>query len=438
MKKINYKKILLFTFLFLVIITWNLILIPLNLDEIWNYGFSHNIYKLLVPYRDFNMIITPFYPFLISIFFHIFGSSMLVFHIINALILVGGLYLLEKIIKDKFLLIFILLFIPLPICFPNYSLFMFCLLIVLIYLEINKGNDYLIGFILAISFLTKQSVGLFLILPSIYYLFDKKKIFKRIISFIIPNIIFLIYLIITNSLYKFFDLCLFGLFDFARENGHFNIFFVLTFIISIFIILYLIYKDRRNISNYYVLAFTTIAIPLFDFYHIMMMVLGVVLLVLMKYDIKFINIKLFTCSIIILLSIMYFKDFDYKVYPNNIKYFKYRYISLNSLNITKEVNDYLDNYRDKNIIYLCSNGYYFRLINDEVITDIDLINTGNYGYNGSDKLLKRILSIKNSIFVVDEGEMSIYKQTDKNVINYVINNGRKIDRVSLYDIYVLE
>ena len=70
------------------------------------------------------------------------------------------------------------------------------------------------------------------------------------------------------------------------------------------------------------------------------------------------------------------------------------------------------------------------------ISYIDLINQGNWGYHGSDKLLKVIKNSKNSIFFVDEGELSLIKQLDKRALLYVINNGEKIDEVGPYDIYV--
>ena len=66
-KYLTKKNIFLAIALFFIFLIWNLILVPVNLDEIWNYGFSHNIYSGLVPYRDFNMIITPFYNFLMSL-----------------------------------------------------------------------------------------------------------------------------------------------------------------------------------------------------------------------------------------------------------------------------------------------------------------------------------------------------------------------------------
>ena len=86
-KKVNVKSIVFYSAIFLIFLVWNLLLVPVNLDEIWNYGFAHNIYNGLIPYKDFNMVLTPLFPFLMALPFYIFGSSMLVFHITNALIL---------------------------------------------------------------------------------------------------------------------------------------------------------------------------------------------------------------------------------------------------------------------------------------------------------------------------------------------------------------
>ena len=85
MKK--YKKILITLSIFLVFLFINLFINQLQNDEIWSYGFTYNIYKGLTPYKDFNMVITPFYPFFMSLIFHIFGSNLLIFHIENAILL---------------------------------------------------------------------------------------------------------------------------------------------------------------------------------------------------------------------------------------------------------------------------------------------------------------------------------------------------------------
>ena len=436
----RYKSLALIIFLFLLFLLFNLILFPTNLDEIWNYGFSHNLYSGLIPYKDFNMVITPFYPFIMSLGFHIFGSSMLVFHVEHAIILICLCVLLFLLIDKKAWFIVALMLFPVNVSFPSYNIFLYFLLVLIIYLEKEKRSDYLIGFLLGLCVLTKHSVGLCLLLPSLYYIKDLKKVGRRFLGFIVPLFVFIIYLIITKSMIPFIDLCILGLFDFASENGKaFNIYFLL-FIIMIGITIYFIVKDRKNLVNYYVLAFYSIMIPLFDIYHFMVAFLAILILILSKVKKDIIKPGLFGISII-LFSAVLLMDSRFKskiIYPNNIKHFEYRFIDYDSILFTNKVNDYIKKNSDREFVFLNSNGYYFRLINDMKISYIDLINAGNFGYNGSDKLLKEIKKRKNSIFLVDKSELSPIKQSDKQALNYVIDNGKKIGNIDFFDIYVFD
>lgn len=432
MKKI-FKYILLFVF-FLV---FNLIMCPLNLDEIWSYGFTNNIYLGLIPYKDFNMVITPFYPFIMSLLFHIFGNNMLFFHIENALVITIFIYFCSKLLKDKTYLILPLLIFPLNIVFPNYNFFLLFLFILLIYLEKNNKNDYLIGLVLAFVFLTKQTVGIGLLLVSLYYLKDKK-IFKRFIGFIIPNIIFILYLIITNSYKEFIDLCFLGLFDFGKSNTNiFTIFFFMSIILLIILFIF-IKKDSKKIEYYYLLLFISICVPLFDLYHFNIYLVSFIIIFLLNNKYEF-NYKLIGLSLFIGLLFVYVfhSDFNYKVYPNDIHLFEYRYISLKKINFTKNVLKYSKKYNNK-VMYIGPDAYYYRLINNEKISYIDLINSGNFGYDGSNKLLNMVKSLDSDyVFFVRNDEVGYGKQTDQKVIKYIIKNGKKIDSVLIYDIYRL-
>ena len=434
----RYKSLVLIIFLFLLFLLFNLILLPTNLDEIWNYGFSHNLYSGLIPYKDFNMVITPFYPFIMSLGFHIFGSSMLVFHVEHAIILIGLCMLLFSLLDKRAWIVIAFILIPINVSFPSYNIFLYFLLALIIYLEKEKKSDYLIGFLLGLCVLTKHNVGLCLLLPSLYYIKDLKKIEKRFIGFIIPLCIFVIYLVVTKSLMSFIDLCILGLFDFASENGKgFNIYFLL-FIIMIGITIYFIIKDRKNVVNYYVLAFYSIMIPLFDAYHFAVSLLAFLIILLSKVKKDIIKPSLFGISIILFVALL-LVDSRFKgkiIYPNNIKHFEYRFIDYDSILFTNKVNDYIRKNSDREFVFLNSNGYYFRLVNDMKISYIDLINAGNFGYNGSDKLLKKIKKKKDAIFLVDKGELSPIKQSDKQALNYVIDNGKKIGNINIFDIYV--
>ena len=64
---------------------------------------------------------------------------------------------------------------------------------------------------------------------------------------------------------------------------------------------------------------------------------------------------------------------------------------------------------------------------------------GNWGYNGSDKLINSIKKLpKNTRFFIDGVELVGQRQIDRRAIKYVIKHGKKEDKVGLYDIYILE
>ena len=442
MKK--YKYILKYIILFIAILIFNMLIVPTDLDEIWSYGFSISMRNGLVPYRDFNMVVTPIYPFIISIFLFIFGKNILIFHIIQALIITIMSSFLFKLIGNKSWLLLLIMFFPIPIFFPGYNILLFFFLILLIYLEKEKYSDLIIGIVIGLSFLTKQSVGILFIIPSIIYYFkDIKKIGFRLLGFIIPNIIFLIYLLITNSFYKFIDLCFLGLFDFADSNGNiFSIYFFLMIIITIITIYYL-YKNKKDINLLYILMFYSVAVPMFDIKHFMEAFMGFVFIFLYYEKVKikpeYAYFLLFSL-IVIIQSIVIFNDrINSKIlYPNNIKYFEYRLIEKENIKITHDVNNFIDKNNYNKFIFLDSNSFYFKIINDHNIEYLDLLNTGNWGYNGTSKLLNEIKTKKDYVFFIDKEELKRGKQTDKMAIKYVMDNGKKIDSISFYDVYILD
>lgn len=264
------KYILLFIFFFLCL---QFFYCSFEGDLLYNYGFSYAVSRGEVPYRDFNMIIPPFGAFFYAIPFVLFGSNLIVLNLFQSLLLCILFWFLFRLFEKKAYLFIPLLCIVIPIpfvtsLFSGYNFLLLLELVILIYLEKNKSNDYLIGFILGICILTKQTVGFFFCLVSFYYLFrDNKKIFKRIIGFFVPCCIFFVYLLITRSFGSFFDMCLFGMLDFTSSNGTIIDYNFVLYIILIGLLIYRIIKNKKDINNYYGLAFSTVAIP-FDFSNI--------------------------------------------------------------------------------------------------------------------------------------------------------------------------
>ena len=327
------KKVMKYFFAFFIILIFNLICSPINLDEIWNYGFANNMYRGLVPYLDFNMVIPPFYPWLMSLPFYLFGSSMLVFHITNSLILTACLFLLEKMYQDKMWIFFLFFFFPVNSTFPNYNLFLFILLVLLCYTEKEfvpkySWSHYLVGFLLGIVILTKHTIGIVLLLPSLYYVKEKKALLKRMIGCLVPVLIFTISLVISGSFSFFVNLCILGLFDFSYNSEFFTI-YVFFFLIILFSTIYFIRKNPKDILNYYVLCFYSIVIPIVDLYHFLYAFFAFLLLICSHIKKKYVNYSVLSivCVTVLAFITAWSNDFDIQYYPNDVHHFEMRFIN---------------------------------------------------------------------------------------------------------------
>lgn len=437
----NLKVIIKYVLMFCIFLFSTLIISPINQDEVWNYGFSYNIYKGLVPYRDFNMVLTPFYPMFMSLFLHIFGKGILSIHIANAGILCFCSYLLFKMYDKKAYLIIILFFISF-FNFPNYNYFLAVLTIILIYLEKMQDNkkytDYIIGIILGCLILTKQTVGACVLIGSLLCASDKSKIRKRILGCSIPIIIFIIYLLTTNSYRQFLDLCVFGLLDFSKNSQGFNGYTVVTILLLLFN-LYVIVKEKNKIA-YYPLFFASITIPICDLFHLSAYLIVLSNIIVPKIKKDYINYKMFFVSLLVIESILTFSaNYSGKksIYPNDLNNFNYRYISRNNYDFTRKILKYMDK-SDKEIVLLDANAYYFKLIQDKKIGYIDLINYGNWGYEGSNKLIKYLQKYKDTYFIINRDDYKNSSQIDKNALRYVSSHGKKIKEIGCYDIYYIK
>lgn len=418
-------------------------------DVLWNYGFSYAISKGEIPYLDFNMIITPFYPMFNAIFLKIFSNNILVFYIINSFLITLMFNLLFKMFNYKTWILFLFLFFPLPaVVFPTYNMLLIFLVLLLIYLEKNDGNDYLIGIILGISILTKQTVGCFLCLPSLFYFYKNcKKIGKRITGCCIICSMFFLYLLFCGTLEEFFSLCFLGMLDFHNANTRvFNIFFFLTLLLD-FIIVYKIVKDKRNINNWYVLCFSIVNVPLFDVNHFEYFLFLFLALFLEKLTIH----KKQLCYCSLLFSLCYIFIFFYNTvgfsisYPNHYNNFEVRllYNKNGEFAIRDRLNKYINKNKNNNIVLFSSEAYFYKITNEMDINYFDLLNKGNHGYNGTKRMINKIREMpKGTKFILDYGEFKKKdryqrQQINKEIMKYVIDNGKLIDEFDCFRVYKL-
>ena len=420
--------------IFIITLLYNLICNPVILDEIWNYGFTYNIANGLIPYKDFNMVITPFYPFLGALFLIIFGKSLLVYHIFNALICTGIFYFMKITLNKSYYIVYSILLL---VSLPNYSLFSILLLYIILYLEDNKNNDFLIGIFIGLTFLTKQNIGIMFILPSI--LTKKfKQIKNRTIGFIIPNIIFFLYLIITDSLLSFIDYAFLGLSSFAENNILFSMWGTLTIIAIIYLIYqYMITKDIKVL---YLLFFQIIAYPIFDTYHVLIPFIPVLGYFLSKLNLV---VKVTQVAFIIFIGIVFAYNINNILngnnrFPNDTNVCKMRILDDNTISNIKEVSNYLK--ENKDVYIINDKAYVYKLESDIPINKFDLLNDGNLGKDGDIRLIKEIeykCREKVCTFLMREDEIydDTLTQTNRQIINYINDNYKKVGKIIDLTIY---
>ena len=429
--KNNKNYILELILIFIVTILFNLFINGLTNDEVWNYGFAYNISNGLIPYKDFNMIITPLFPLIMSIF----GRNIVVYHILNGFICVGIFYYMKKNNSRSYYVTYaILLFFALP----NYSLVCLLLLYIILDLENRKANDYLIGIILGVTFLTKQNIGVYLFIASLFCN-DFKKIFKRGIGFIIPCVSIFIYLVYNNSLYEFIDYCFLGISDFT---GNFNYYYS-CLLIFIFSFIYLLYKyiKTRNIKFIYLLSFQLMAYPLFDAYHVIIPFIPAFGYFLdeLKLSKKIIQVS-FVIFIICIFSYNFYlysgKEYSY---PNDSREFKYRKLDNNSIKSLENIN-YIINELDGRIFLISGYSYLIKLELGYSIDKYDLLCDGNLGHGGYLSIISEFDDIcynNKCSFVVDMDEFykSNVSQYNIGILKYISSNYNFVNNFDSIYIY---
>ncbi len=442
----NFKYLFLFCYFFYcLVLAYNL----MRGDSYVNFGFSYAVSRGEVAYLDFNMVIPPFAPWLYSIFLFL-RSSILVFYLEQAFLLTLFFYFLFRLIGNKTWIYLVLLSIPFPIAmvsviFPGYNFLLLFFLLLLIYCEKKKKSDYLIGILLGLSFLTKQTVGGLFVLASIYYLFvDYKKVIKRAIGFFIPVLVTFFILLCQGSFLSFLDLCFFGLFDFGHQNLSIDWFYLVVFLIAFLVLIIRIIRKPRDISNYYVLLFSSCVYPIIDYYHVSLFLAGFFILLLMDGDIRrkiSYHVIFFVLSLSIIWFVIqniYYDDLEIIHYPN----FEFSLISRSYHDVVEKIDSYLESLDDDVIYFLRgSENYFFKIKNNLDITYFDLPNYGNYGYGGTQKIIKRLENIHHGYVVVD---VDAYQSKDslqqyiKEAVSYIKERGKLVKEIGFYQVYRFE
>lgn len=400
-------------------------------DLIWNYGFSYNFANHLLMYKDYNMVITPLYPFLGGILMRILGNNFLIFNLYNTILSTILYYYLYKKYPHTFIPSIILISFILR---PSYNFLV--LFLVLILLNIKEEKDFFIGFILGLLFLTKQSFIL-LILPSIYLITKPKRLFKRIGAFFLPCLFFLIYFILTNTFLDFLNYTFLGLFSFSSKNSFFNLGTI--FILSLIIYLFLYYLKTKDIKVLYLITYQIMAYPIFNTMHVILSIIPVIIYFLdklvkkKKYNLNYLRYFNYFASILLicpLLSIplQYFNK-DLVEGENALEYKDIsRSYLVNKDLFLKEVPNLNNTY------FLMYDAYIYKYLLNNPITSYDLLLNGNLGYNGEERVIDYFNSLdSNTYFVLNRAYTG--GQLSKNIDAYIRNHYLKVKDFQEFTLY---
>lgn len=440
MKNLKIKKKLgIFLLIYVVCFIYSFFFSTVYNDEIWNYGFAYNIASGLVPYRDFNLVITPLYSFLAAVFLKLFGNYLISFHLFNSIIFTTIVYIIYDKLNYKGFILLPLVFLN---CYPGYN--MLSMLLVLLIINITdkdlKNKDSIIGLLVGLMFLTKQHIGICFFLPLLYY--SKNKL-KGLISFLIPIFCLLVYLIINEAFFKFIDYCFLGLLEFGNSN---NILLFLPFeIIVCIVILYKLFKSKfENKQLFYVLMYQAVTVPIFDDYHFMIGIIPCIYYLLFICNVERYKIKYF-----IIISLFFFFFWNFKIHEfekinfyydvNSYLYLRNipTYVHLNE--ITKYIEEQSNNY--DHIYFFSKNSYYVKLNAKYRLDKFDLINNGNMGYNGIERYIKEIDDYcydNKCMFILYKYEFFVgsNSQTNFELVNYVKDNYFNVEDIDVFEIYV--
>ena len=426
MKKVNWnskiKNIFFFIVCFILLMVFSCFVFTLNGDTFWNYGFSYNITRGLIPYVDFNMVIGPFYNLFISIFLKLFCNYLITFNIINSLLF--SCILLFAFNKIGWKALIIPLYLGLIPCIFSYNTFCSLLIIlILILLDSNfKYKFFYIGFIIGAIMMTKHNIGIFLMLINLLVIHEKREKILSMFGYSVPIILVIIYLILNNALYEYVNFCYLGLGSFM-DNFRIDIFSVfLLLLVDTWLIKR--YLCMKNIKILYLLTFQIVIFPILDFHHILIALLPTFYYYFSNYEnekkLVFWTKVFFTSFLIINLTLMLNQSFPV-VYK---KYTFLRYINLsNNMNYISNFSYYVHEKEKENKVYLFYSGaYLIRMYLNENNSIYDLINNGNLGKKETYYLDQMISNCEKQkcLFILENTNLD--SQINKDFIDYIRKN----------------
>lgn len=359
----------------------------------------------------------------------------------------------------------------------NYAILFITLLLIYIELKYKSYNikyNILIGFLAGITILFKQSTGGCITFITVFYIILQRRnrttlkaIMARFLGAIIPCILFIIYLIATNSVFSFIDYCILGIGTFENSVSYLKLlqgkdFYAFIALIVPISLLMLLIINLRNIkrkeinekSDYLILFVYSIAqfiivYPIADKIHFVIASVPTIIVILYYIcksiqNIRKIKVSIFiehfmnviTISFVCILCLQAINEiYLYSTTEKSVlNHFANIPINQSLQNRILQIDEFI-NIEESTVYILDSEAAVYMIPLDIYNKDFDMFLKGNLGKASEEGQVEKIKNMKDTIILIKNDNTALNWQMPKEVINYVKNNLQKIGEISFFDIY---
>ena len=477
-----------------------------DLDEVWNYNTANAFAMGLIPYKQVSMITTPLLPMINSIFLKIVFNGIITYRVIMGIIfalIVLFIYLIIRELSSKKLLSYICAFFIGTLLINKFLLdynYLFLLIVLMIaFLEVrdlkknenfNFNHNLCVGLLTGLAFLTKQTIGLLLIIVVIFevFIYMKKtgfdlKITKfikligiRIFGMMIPITMFLIYLGVNGAFNDFINYAIKGVKEFSNSIPYYRLLnstdYKIAIISRLFIIVYCSLfitfilecvknkKMKDELINIYILAICSIPViaiiyPISDDFHLIvasvfvLIVVAYLLIFLLNEINKFVKFDVFykkllligLLFIIILISLKnVIIERNLNIKENLLVPFKHyegiyvpKYLSNRISDVTDKVRAYSNSGRES--IIIDAEASIYDIVLNRYKKNYDMLLIGNIGEHGVEKIINEIKDSHNVYYFVKNPQYALNWQLPEDIVDYIRNNLKYHETVSVFDVY---
>lgn len=477
-----------------------------DLDEVWNYNTANAFAMGLIPYKQVSMITTPLLPMVNSIFLKIVFNGIITYRAVMGIIfalIVLFIYLIIRELSNKRLLSYICAFFIGTLLINKFLLdynYLFLFIVLMIaFLEVrdlkknenfNFNHNLCVGLLTGLAFLTKQTIGLLLIIVVIFevFIYMKKTGFDlkftkfikligvRIFGMMLPITMFLIYLGVNGAFNDFINYAIKGVKEFSNSIPYYRLFDsndkVVSIISRLFIIVYIPLfitfilecvknkKMKDELMNIYVLAICSIPViaiiyPISDDFHLIvasvfaLTVVAYLLIFLLNEIDKFVKIdvfykKLLLIGLLFIIILISFKNAiierNLNIKENVLVSFKHyegiyvpKYLSNRISDVTDKVRLYSNSGRES--IIIDAEAAIYDIVLNKYKKNYDMLLIGNIGERGVEKIINEIKDSHNVYYFVKNPQYALNWQLPEDIIDYIRNNLKYHETVSVFDVY---